>query len=55
VNSPACGAARWRSDRPGAIDCDRVRWRRYWNAPGQGLVGEGGPALAMLNAGEHSP
>jgi competence protein ComEC len=55
VNTPDCGAARWRSEQPGAIDCDRVRWRRYWNAPGKGSVGGGGPALAMLNAGEHSP
>lgn len=55
VNTPDCGAARWRSDRPEAIDCDRVRLRRYWNAPGRGLVGGGGPALAMLEAGEPSP
>ena len=55
VNTPDCGAARWRSDRPEVIDCDRLRLRRYWNAPGRGLVGRGGPALAMLEAGEPSP
>jgi competence protein ComEC len=31
VNSPACGAWRWRSDEPGAGGCQRDLARRYWH------------------------
>jgi competence protein ComEC len=30
VASPACGAARWHSDRPAVITCERVTHRHYW-------------------------
>ncbi len=30
VGTVACGAARWRSDRPGAVECERAAARRYW-------------------------
>jgi competence protein ComEC len=30
VGTAACGAARWRSDRPGAVECERATARRYW-------------------------
>lgn len=32
VTSPGCGAASWRSDSPGRIDCWRQTRRRYWQA-----------------------
>lgn len=31
VESPGCGAASWRSERPGEVDCHRAAVRRYWN------------------------
>jgi competence protein ComEC len=31
VDSPHCGAARWRSDRPEQMVCERVQSRRYWH------------------------
>jgi competence protein ComEC len=31
VDSPACGAAQWRSDRPEHMDCARARQPRYWH------------------------
>lgn len=31
VESPRCGAATWRSDRPGEMRCERVEERRYWH------------------------
>ena len=31
VDSPRCGAARWRSDRPEQMVCERVQSRRYWH------------------------
>ena len=44
VESPRCGAATWRSDRPDELRCERVEGRRYWHhAPGpvpSGLVHE---------------
>lgn len=33
VNSPSCGAARWRSDKPEVLDCHRLQHRRYWHTP----------------------
>ncbi|MFT3720247.1 DNA internalization-related competence protein ComEC/Rec2 [Pseudorhodoferax sp.] len=30
VTSTQCGAARWRSDAPAAVDCERLRDVRYW-------------------------
>jgi competence protein ComEC len=33
VNSPTCGAARWRSEAPAELDCHRVLHRRYWHDP----------------------
>lgn len=30
VNSPACGAATWHSDKPGAVSCYREAVPRYW-------------------------
>ena len=33
VASPACGAARWRSQQPLQLDCQRERQRRYWHDP----------------------
>ncbi len=34
VNSPACGAATWRSAEPDAVLCQRDAHRRYWHHPG---------------------
>src|SRR5690606_6593571 len=34
VNSPDCGAATWRSDRPQGLHCHRPLVRRYWNYVG---------------------
>lgn len=34
VTTPACGAATWRSQEPGAIACLREQQRRYWHHPG---------------------
>jgi competence protein ComEC len=31
VDSPHCGAMRWRSDQPGHVDCQRQTARRYWH------------------------
>ncbi|NCT96398.1 MAG: DNA internalization-related competence protein ComEC/Rec2 [Comamonadaceae bacterium] len=31
VESPRCGAATWRSDRPDELRCERVEGRRYWH------------------------
>ncbi|TWO73273.1 DNA internalization-related competence protein ComEC/Rec2 [Caenimonas sedimenti] len=31
IESARCGAARWRSARPEAVDCERVTARRYWH------------------------
>ena len=31
VDSPHCGAASWRSDRPKQLVCERARSRRYWH------------------------
>lgn len=31
VESHRCGAARWRSDRPDGVDCERQHARRYWH------------------------
>jgi competence protein ComEC len=31
VNSPQCGASRWRSEAPGAVHCERAQHRRYWH------------------------
>ncbi len=31
VNSPDCGAATWRSDRPEEVLCEREQGRRYWH------------------------
>lgn len=33
VNSPACGAAMWRSAEPDAVACQREVGRRYWHHP----------------------
>jgi competence protein ComEC len=33
VATPACGAARWRSDRPESVQCQRAQSRRYWQEP----------------------
>ncbi|MFM6985480.1 MAG: DNA internalization-related competence protein ComEC/Rec2 [Hydrogenophaga sp.] len=33
-NTPQCGAATWRSDRPEAVRCERVQNRRYWHHRG---------------------
>lgn len=30
VETPACGAAWWRSAQPEQVECERVNWRRYW-------------------------
>jgi len=30
VDSPHCGAMRWRSDQPGQVDCQRQMAPRYW-------------------------
>ena len=30
VDSPRCGAARWRSDAPHEVQCERARAPRYW-------------------------
>ena len=30
IDSPHCGAARWRSDRPQQVDCERLQAPRYW-------------------------
>jgi competence protein ComEC len=48
VNSPDCGAATWRSDRPGEVACERDRYRRYWHhrSPAAG---------AAAGAGETAP
>jgi competence protein ComEC len=35
IASPACGAWRWTSDRPG-FSCWRDAARRYWHHPGEG-------------------
>jgi len=48
VNSPDCGAATWRSDRPDEVQCERERYRRYWHhrSPGgseNGSLGEKAP------------
>lgn len=32
VNTATCGAVRWRSQEPQALDCHRVSARRYWQA-----------------------
>jgi competence protein ComEC len=31
VDSPHCGAMRWRSDQPGQVECQRQTARRYWH------------------------
>ena len=31
VQSPPCGAARWVSDAPLAVHCERDATRRYWH------------------------
>lgn len=31
VQSPPCGAARWVSDAPLAVHCEREATRRYWH------------------------
>lgn len=31
VASPACGAARWSSEQPAQVVCERVRAQRYWH------------------------
>ena len=31
VESPACGAARWQSQVPGRVQCEREAGRRYWH------------------------
>jgi competence protein ComEC len=31
VDSPHCGAMRWRSDQPGRVDCQRQTAGRYWH------------------------
>ena len=31
VESTRCGAATWRSDTPGQVQCERERARRYWH------------------------
>lgn len=32
VNTPACGAALWRSWQPDAVQCERTVGRKYWSA-----------------------
>lgn len=34
VDTPHCGAARWRSDQPEAMRCERLEWVRYWHWAG---------------------
>ena len=55
VQTPDCGAARWRSDRPEAMDCQRQAHRRYWHHPGDAQKATAGPVLAILPAGEKRP
>jgi competence protein ComEC len=31
VDSPHCGAMRWRSDQPGQVECQRQTSQRYWH------------------------
>jgi competence protein ComEC len=31
VESTRCGAASWRSDAPGQVQCEREQSRRYWH------------------------
>lgn len=38
-NSPDCGAARWRSADPQAVECQRQTQRRYWHDSASGLTG----------------
>ncbi|MCB2018897.1 MAG: DNA internalization-related competence protein ComEC/Rec2, partial [Hydrogenophaga sp.] len=33
-NSPQCGAATWRSERPQEVECHRLTNARYWHHPG---------------------
>ena len=40
VASPRCGAATWRSDRPGELRCERVEGRRYWHHAPAGATGQ---------------
>lgn len=44
VTTPACGAARWRSDQPDRLHCQRQQARRYWQHPGPPAPGQAGPA-----------
>jgi len=55
VQTPDCGAARWRSDRPDAMHCERQARQRYWHHPGAPQKATAGPVLAILPAGEKSP
>lgn len=59
VQTPDCGAATWRSAEPDAIDCERLRHRRYWHHPGNPNPARedttSGPLLAILPAGEKRP
>ncbi|MGE8397464.1 MAG: ComEC/Rec2 family competence protein, partial [Comamonas sp.] len=32
INTPACGAALWRSWMPNSVQCERAIRRRYWSA-----------------------
>jgi len=60
VTSPQCGAARWRSDTPAAVYCERAQQRRYWHhdgadqgasAAGPVAVDEGGAPDGALAGG----
>lgn len=33
IDSPQCGAMFWRSSAPGAMACERIQRRRYWQRP----------------------
>ena len=55
VQTPDCGAARWRSDQPDAMECERHARRRYWHHPGTAPEATAGPVLAILPAGEKRP
>jgi competence protein ComEC len=52
IDSPRCGAASWRSDRPNELRCERERRRRYWHHQ---ITESLGPVLAILPGGERTP
>ncbi|MDB5860457.1 MAG: internalization-related competence protein ComEC/Rec2, partial [Ramlibacter sp.] len=39
--SAACGAAHWRSQQPGVVQCERTRDPHYWRPPAGGHAGRG--------------